>query len=349
MLFLSPNISTFVNTNALLMEHSYVKSFPGLMAGKTILYVHGFASSAQSGTVKLLSTLLPDAAIIAEDLPLHPAEAMDLLRGLCSRHAPSLIIGSSAGGMMAEQLRGYDRILVNPAFQMGETMLKNGMLGKMEYQNPRRDGVQEFMVTKALVKEYAELTEQCFKDITAEERARVYGLFGDRDPVVHTFDLFHSHYPQAIGFHGEHRLVDKVALHYLIPVVRWVDDRQEGRERPVVYLAQDALSDAYGKPRPSLHKAYELLLEHYQVYVVCPAPTNDHAAMGAAQAWVEEWLSAPAHDRILFANQLQLLYGDYLISTADHPEYMGTTIRLGSDEFKSWDDIITFFERLGGQ
>lgn len=331
------------------MENQYVKSFPGLMAGKKLLYVHGFASSAQSGTVNLLRTLLPDAEVVAEDLPLHAAEAMQLLRELCDSHKPSLIVGSSAGGMMAEQLKGYDRILVNPAFQMGETMLKNGMLGKMTYQNPRRDGVQEFMVTKALVKEYAELTEQCFSDITEEERSRVYGMFGDKDPVVHTFDLFHSHYPQAIRFHGEHRLVDKVALHYLIPVIRWVDDRQEGRERPVVYIAEGALMDGYGKPRPSLHKAYELLLEHYQVYIVASAPTNAHAAIGKAQEWTEEWLSAPAYDRLIFVNQLQLLYGDYLIDTAAHGEFMGTTIRLGSDEFKSWDDIITFFERLGGQ
>lgn len=331
------------------MENQYVKSFPGLMSGKKLLYVHGFASSAQSGTVALLRTLLPDAEIVAEDLPLHAMEAMELLHRLCAQHKPDLIVGSSAGGMMAEQLRGHDRILVNPAFQMGETMLKNGMLGKMEYQNPRRDGVQEFMVTKALVKEYAELTERCFQDITDVERGRVYGLFGDKDPVVHTFDLFRAHYPQAIRFHGEHRLVDKVALHYLIPVVRWVDDRQEGRERPVVYIAHDALMDGYGKPRPSLHKAYELLLEAYQVYIVCPAPTNGHASIGEAQEWVEEWLNAPAYDRVLFANQLQLLYGDYLIDTATHEEFMGTTIRLGSDEFKSWDDIITFFERLGGQ
>lgn len=29
----------------------YIKQFPDLMAGKKIMYVHGFLSSAQSGTV----------------------------------------------------------------------------------------------------------------------------------------------------------------------------------------------------------------------------------------------------------------------------------------------------------
>ena len=29
--------------------------------------------------------------------------------------------------------------------------------------------------------------------------------------------------------------------------------------------------------------------------------------------------------------------------------FMGTGIQLGSDKFKTWDEIITYFERLGGQ
>lgn len=42
------------------------------------------------------------------------------------------------GGMYAEMLYGYDRILVNPAFQMGDTMLKHGMLGKNTFLIPVR-------------------------------------------------------------------------------------------------------------------------------------------------------------------------------------------------------------------
>jgi hypothetical protein len=28
---------------------------------------------------------------------------------------------------------------------------------------------------------------------------------------------------------------------------------------------------------------------------------------------------------------------------------MGTLIQFGSDTFKTWDDIATYFDRLGGQ
>ena len=60
------------------------------------------------------------------------------------------------------------------------------------------------------------------------------GLFGDADTFVaaETCGVFAEHYRQVISFHGEHRLIDKSLIHSVIPVVRWIDDRQEGRERP---------------------------------------------------------------------------------------------------------------------
>lgn len=332
-----------------IMDNQYRIEFPELMRGKKVMYVHGFASSGQSGTVTLLRQLMPEAEVVADDIPLQPDEAIDFLKRRAEEEKPDLIIGTSAGGMMTEQLYGYDRILINPAFQMAETMPKHGMIGKMTYQNPRKDGVQEFIVTKALVKQYGELTERCFdpERLTDDERQRVWGLFGDHDPVVHTFDLFREHYPQAVHFHGEHRLIDKVALHYLVPVIRWIDDRQERREKPVLYIAIDAMRDQYGKPRSSMHQTFETLLEKYDVYFVIPAPTNGHAAADADRAWIEDVISAPAYDRIIMTNRPQLLLGDFIITTTDEKEFMGTCIRLGAPEFKTWEDIDTYFSRLG--
>lgn len=329
------------------MENQYIKQFPDIMAGKKVMYVHGFMSSGQSGTVKLLRELLPETQVVADDIPLHPEEGMAMLRDMADREKPDLIIGTSMGGMYAEMLRGYDRILVNPALRMGDTM--SSMTGKQTFQNPRKDGQQEFMVTKGLIKEYRELTEHCFEGITPGDAQRVYGLFGDNDPVVHTFDLFASHYDNAIKFHGEHRLIDKVAMHYLIPVIRWIDDRQEGRERPIVYIDYEAMHDSYGHPVSSLHKAYESLLDHYQVYIVAAAPTNSHEYIGEVQSWVEDILSAPAWNHVIFTNQRALLYGDYMITPRPDDGFMGTSIEYGSDEFKTWEEIIVYFDRLGGQ
>ena len=246
-------------------------------------------------------------------------------------------------------LYGYDRILINPAFQIADTMHEHGMTGKQQFFSPREDGVQEFYVDKPLVKEYKLMSEQCFSGVNAEEQQRVFGLFGDKDPLVHTFDLFRQHYTQAIRFHGEHRMDDHSFMNGVVPVIRWIDDRQEGRERPIVYIAVEALADRWGKPASSMRKAFLMLIEHYHVYIVCPAPTNDPAYMPKTLAWIEEELSTPTYNRVVFTNQRQLLYGDYFIDPAPAKDFMGARIEFGSDEFKTWEEVITYFERLGGQ
>lgn len=329
------------------MDSKFVKTYPDIMVGKTIMYVHGFGSAASTNTVKILQTLLPSARVIAEDIPIMPADAMTMLRLMCERESPDLIIGTSMGGMYAEMLRGYDRILVNPAFQMGGTMVEHGMIGKFVFQNPRKDGVQEFIVTKALVKEYREITTHCFEGMTTDDHQHVWGLFGDKDPLVHTFPLFTEYYPNAIHFHGGHHLTEKVIMHYLIPLIRNIDDRQESRERPVVYFSLDAMKDAYGKPKSSLHKAYEMMLEHYDIHIVAPSPTNRPDEITDTLEWVEEYLSAPAWGKVVFNNRPALLLGDYLIATTEAPGFMGTNIVLGSPDFKTWEEVIVFFERLG--
>lgn len=335
------------------MENNYAIQFPEIMKGKKILYVHGFSSSGQSGTVVKIREMLPGATVVAPDLPLHPAEAMDLLHHTCETENPDLIIGTSMGGMYAEMLYGYDRILVNPAFQMGDTMLKHGMLGKNTFLNPRQDGVQEFIVTKALVEEYKEITAKCFAGVTEEEnRDRVYGLFGDEDPVVHTRDLFSQHYRNAISFHGEHRMNDKILLHSVLPVVQWIDDRQEHRERPIIYVSIDTLRDTRGNQMSSAMKAFRYLFEHYAMYIVAPSPAYNPEYIAEVMRWAEDVVNVPAWQHLVFTNRKDLIYGDYLIDPSDEygaADFMGTLIKFGSDTFKTWEEIIEFFSRLGGQ
>ena len=328
------------------MNYNGVKQFPELMSGKKIMYVHGFGSSAQSGTVTRIRQTFPMTEVVAYDLPIHPAEAMSLLHRKCEEEQPDLIIGTSMGGMYAEMLYGYDRILINPAFRIADTMHEHGLTGKQQFFAPREDGIQEFYVDKSLVKEYRELSEQCFSAVTDEERQRVFGLFGDEDPLVHTFNLFREHYPQAVRFHGEHRMDDHSFLHGVVPVIRWIDDRQEGRERPIVYLAFDALTDHRGQPASSMRKAVEQLIESYQVFIVASAPSYDPLYINKVEEWMENYVSTPAYNRLVFTNRPGLLYGDYFVTPVPDKTFMGTTIQFGSDVFKTWEEVITFFERI---
>jgi predicted esterase YcpF (UPF0227 family) len=326
----------------MITENPYVKQFPDLMKEKTVLYVHGFASSGQSGTVTRLRTVMPQAKVVAPDVPIHPAEAIALLHELCKREQPDLIIGTSMGGMYTEQLYGYDRICVNPAMEMGETMKAHGMTGTQQFQNPRLDGVQEFYVDKALVKEYKEQSEQRFTGVDDDERRRVFGLFGDADTTVNTFDMFHAVYPQALHFHGEHRMNDQSFMHSVVPVIRWIDDRQEHRERPIIYIGMETMTDSYGKPAASVAKAVRLLIELYQVYFVAEEEAT-------AQSWLTEYIGVPAWRHLVTTWRRDLLYGDYLVSRRKEGDIMATLLEYGSDTFKTWDDIIGYFARLGGQ
>lgn len=332
------------------MENQYQKTYPDVMAGKKIMYIHGFGSAGSTNTAQLLREYLPECEVVSPDVPLHPQEAVALLRETAEREKPDLIIGTSMGGMYAEMMYGFDRILVNPAFRMAETMKEHGLTGKQVFHNPRKDGIQEFIVTKALVKEYKDITENNFSNATSEkEQGLVYGMFGDKDDTVDTYDLFRSHYAQAIRFHGGHRLIDKAVFHYLIPIIRYIDDKQEGRERRTIFIHDDALRDSYGKPMSSLHKAYEFLIENYNVFFIAPAPSGDHDVMAGVLDWLEEYISAPAWNRTVFTNYPGMLYGDYMISRKGREEFMGTSILLGSEEFKTWEEVIVFFDRLGGQ
>ena len=321
------------------MENPHIKQYPELMAGKTVLYCHGFASSGQSGTVSRLRQVMPQAKVIAPDLPVNPHEAMALLHRICEQERPDLILGTSMGGMYAEQLRGFDRICINPALEIAETMKAHGMTGTQQFQNPRQDGIQEFYVDKALVKAYREVSEQRFQGITPDDEQRVYGLFGDKDDLVDTIGLFSEHYSQYTRFHGEHRMDDRSYMYSVVPVVRWIEDKQEHRQRPIIYIGVETMTDAYGKPASSVQKTVRLLIEQYDVYFV--ASTESRWTQ-----WLEEYINVPAWRHQVYTWRRDLLYGDFLIARQKEGDPMATFLEYGSDTFKTWDDIMVFFDRL---
>ena len=327
----------------------YEYARPGLMAGKTILYVHGFASSGQTGSVHTLRLLLPDAAVIAPDLPVEPEEAMVLLRSVVASEKPDLVIGTSMGGMYSEMLYGIDRIIVNPAFQLADTLLKNNGLGRRDFHNKRADGETSFLVTKTLLEHFREVSSHCFAQ-AVEDHDRVFGLFGTRDNLVHTFDLFREHYPQAIHFDGEHHLNDSVIVHSLFPVIQRIDDRQNGVSRPVLFIS---LSDRLVNHSSGMRGAVETLCQKYEVHIVASVDYNCPGKCEEVFRWCEDNLGVSVWNRVEICNHKNLILADYLIDAepeaAGGQDFMGTLVHFGSDAFKTWEDVLTFFSRLGGQ
>ncbi|MCQ2057197.1 MAG: hypothetical protein MJY75_03190 [Bacteroidaceae bacterium] len=187
-----------------------------------IVYFHGFGSSGASGTVESLRRLLPDFEIVAPDIPVDPAEALPYLKEFVQQQQPDLIIGTSMGAMYAQQMFGFRKILVNPAFNMS-TMSKVMKAGKKyPFQNGRKDGAKDFMITGQIVKNFNQMERQQFKGITGFDLENTWGLFGTHDTSVNCYDLFRKHYSNAQRFEGEHSLNDKSLRQAVLPLVRQI-------------------------------------------------------------------------------------------------------------------------------
>jgi len=183
-----------------------------------LIYFHGFGSSAASGTIQTLRKKLPDFEVIAPDIPVDPAEALPFLKELCSQEQPNVIVGTSMGGMYAQQMFGYNRICVNPAFFMSKTS-KVLKVGKFEFFKPRLDGQKEFVITNDIIRHFAEMEEYLFDGVTPTDQERVWGMFGDHDTQVNCEEAFLQHYNNVVHFKGGHRLDDTAINEVLIPLI----------------------------------------------------------------------------------------------------------------------------------
>lgn len=194
---------------------------PNLPAPLTIVYFHGFASSGASGTVELLRKMLPSAIVIAPDIPIDPEEALPMLKQLVEETRPDAVIGTSMGGMYAQQMHGWRRICVNPAFRMS-TMSKVLRTGKHKYLNGRKDGAKDFAVTRETLQHFNAMERRQFDGITPADRDLCYGLFGLSDETVNpvnAYATFTKHYSHAIRFEGGHQLNEKVLRKALLPLL----------------------------------------------------------------------------------------------------------------------------------
>ena len=184
-----------------------------------LIYFHGFGSSGEGGTVKMLRELLPDWIVLAPDIPVDPKDALPFLKNLCQKERPDIVVGTSMGGMYAQQMRGFRRICVNPSFYMSKQS-KALKEGTFEFFNPRKDDAKIFTITHEIIEHFSEMETHQFEGVTEKEQEAVFGLFGDEDTTVNCKDFFLQHYKNVIHFHGGHRLNEDVIRTVLVPLIR---------------------------------------------------------------------------------------------------------------------------------
>ena len=114
-----------------------------------------------------------------------------------------------------------------------------------------------------------------------------------------------------------------------------------------MYIDYDALHDSHGQATPSMRKAIYALLDTYDIRFVAKAPAYDVAYYKDVLGWLSEYVNVPAYGHTIFTNTPETLYGDFYISPTPPASSMATAIKYGSEQFKTWEEVITFFSRLG--
>lgn len=171
-----------------------------------ILFFHGFFASGNCAlTHALREALEPLAVVDAPDLPLHPQEALQMIREYCQKEQPDLLVGNSCGSFLAQIIAketGIPALLGNPHLDMPSFLKER--LGVQTYKTPRQDGRQEMLIDQTLVDEFAALVATQFDGCRPAYRDRVWGLFGENDTVAHYESMFREHYPTVYHFPGGH-------------------------------------------------------------------------------------------------------------------------------------------------
>lgn len=182
-----------------------------------ILYVHGFASSGDSGTARTIQKYLPKCRVISPDLPIDPDEAIALLKRIVAEQKIDVVVGTSMGAMFAQKLRGIRKVLVNPSFHVSESMRRR--IGVVPFFKRRADGATEFTVTQALCDAYKNVEAGQFENLTDREISITYGLFGTKDNVVNCEAEYDRYYRNKMVFVGGHRLTSDVIHDYVVEAI----------------------------------------------------------------------------------------------------------------------------------
>ena len=195
------------------------KNSKGVLQKKTVVYLHGYASSSQSSTATYLVKNMPEWNVIAPDIPVDPQEALPFLKDYCVAHHADLVIGTSMGGMYAMQMTDHMRICVNPALHMSQ--VKDVlMVGTFERFQPTADGRILFTITEEIIRHFKEMEEHMFDGVTSENQSNCWGFFADGDTLVNYKAEFAEHFSQVYDFHGEHRMNDHVLRDVIIPTAK---------------------------------------------------------------------------------------------------------------------------------
>jgi uncharacterized protein len=184
---------------------------------KKILYIHGWLSAGISTTSNFLQRAFPNCAFITPDVPADPTEAITMLRALVTNEKPDLIIGTSLGGFYANLLRGTNKILVNPAFEIPTKVIYPG--GHI-FHNKRANNETDVMFTEEQMTELYRLQSTQFNNMSWEDRKSTHVLIGTQDDIVNCSRQCEKEFPGNVHYAlFGHRLTPDIITSDLVPII----------------------------------------------------------------------------------------------------------------------------------
>lgn len=116
------------------------------------IYVHGLASGAAGTTINLLARKLKQYKWITTDFGENIASNVLMLEALIDKYKPSLVLGTSMGGVTVLFANALEtiKIVCNPALSIVDCVRNTIGLGLHEYFCNRIDGKQTFELTEEM-------------------------------------------------------------------------------------------------------------------------------------------------------------------------------------------------------
>ena len=174
---------------------------------KKILFLHGFYASGSCVPALALKDAFEKggdtrpgesrggyrATVLTPDLPLHPADAITLIRDICDREKPDVLVGNSCGSFYAQMISpivSIPALLGNPHFKMSDFLRER--IGNHQYKSPRANGIQDFTIDEKLVSEFEEMEKHQFDYCILYNKVRVWGHFGEAHMSFNSLSVLNS-------------------------------------------------------------------------------------------------------------------------------------------------------------
>ena len=98
-------------------------------------------------------------------------------------------------------------------------------------------------------------------------------------------------------------------------------------------------------PMEGAIEAYELLSEHFDMYILSTSPWGNDTAASDKVRWVKKYLGEVAYKRLILSHHKNLNKGDIIIDDRTKngvDKFEGEHIHFGTDSFPDWKIVCDY-------